>query len=48
MKRLPPIDLHAHIEADIASSDLSELGSLVFAATRSLDEAEQALGRSDP
>lgn len=47
MKRLPPIDLHAHIEADIAASDLSELGSLIFAATRSLDEAEQALGRSD-
>lgn len=48
MKRLPPIDLHAHIKADIAASDLSELGSLIFAATRSLDEAEQALGRSDP
>lgn len=48
MKRLPPIDLHAHIESDIAASDLSELGSLIFAATRSLDEAEQALSRSDP
>ena len=48
MKRLPPIDLHAHIEADIAASDLSELGSLIFAATRSLDEAEQALRRADP
>jgi TatD DNase family protein len=48
VKRLPPIDLHAHIEADIAASNLSELGSLIFAATRSLDEAEQALGRSDP
>jgi TatD DNase family protein len=47
VKRLPPIDLHAHIEADIAASDLSELGSLIFAATRSLDEAEQALSRSD-
>lgn len=47
MKRLPPIDLHAHIEADISASDLSELGSLIFAATRSLDEAEQALSRSD-
>jgi len=48
VKRLPPIDLHAHIESDIAASDLSELGSLIFAATRSLDEAEQALSRSDP
>jgi len=46
--RLPPIDMHAHIEAGIAASDLAELGSLIFAATRSLDEAEQALGRSDP
>jgi len=48
VKRLPPIDLHAHIKADITSSDLTGLGSLVFAATRSLDEAELALGRSDP
>lgn len=47
MKRLPPIDLHAHIEAGISPSDLLELGSLVFAATRSLDEAEEALRRSD-
>lgn len=47
MKGLPPIDLHAHIEPDIAATDLSELGSLIFAATRSLDEAEQALTRSD-
>lgn len=48
MRRLPPIDLHAHIEADIAPADLLDLGSLVFAATRSLDEAERALDRSDP
>ncbi len=47
MRRLPSIDLHAHIEADIAAADLLELGSLVFAATRSLDEAERALDRSD-
>jgi TatD DNase family protein len=48
VKRLPPIDLHAHIDPNIAASDLAELGSLTFAATRSLDEAEKALGRSDP
>lgn len=48
MSRLPSIDMHAHIEADIAAADLVDLGSLVFAATRSLDEAEQALRRSDP
>jgi TatD DNase family protein len=48
MSRMPPIDMHAHIELDISGRDLLELGALVFAATRSLDEAEQALNRSDP
>jgi TatD DNase family protein len=47
MKRMPPIDMHTHIEPDISARDLLELGALVFAATRSLDEAEQALKRSD-
>ncbi|MEU3458565.1 TatD family hydrolase [Streptomyces sp. NPDC006733] len=48
MRRLPPIDMHAHIEPDISPGDLLELGSLIFAATRSLDEAERVLKRSDP
>lgn len=48
MRRLPPIDMHAHIEPDVSPGDLLELGSLIFAATRSLDEAERALKRSDP
>ncbi|MFE6548287.1 TatD family hydrolase [Streptomyces sp. NPDC057746] len=48
MRRLPPIDMHTHIDPDISPSDLLELGSLIFAATRSLDEAERALERSDP
>jgi TatD DNase family protein len=39
--------MHAHIEAGISPSDLLELGSLVFAATRSLDEADEVLRRSD-
>ena len=47
MRRLPSIDMHAHIEPDISPGDLLELEALVFAATRSLDEAEQALKRSD-
>lgn len=47
MRRLPSIDMHAHIEPDISPGDLLELGALVFAATRSLDEAERALKRSD-
>jgi len=40
--------MHAHIETDITAADLLELKSLIFAATRSLDEAERALDRSDP
>lgn len=47
MTRLLPIDLHAHIELAISARDLVDLRSFVFAATRSLDEAEQALRRSD-
>lgn len=48
MRHLPSIDMHAHIEADIAAADLLELRSLIFVATRSLDEAATALDRSDP
>ncbi|MEU6848391.1 TatD family hydrolase [Actinacidiphila alni] len=48
MRRLPAIDMHAHIDPDISPDDLSELSALIFAATRSLDEAERALKRSDP
>lgn len=48
IRRLPPIDMHAHIEADIAAADLVELNSVIFAATRSLDEAQRVLERSDP
>lgn len=47
MTRLLPIDLHAHIEPAILARDLVDLRSLVFAATRSLDEAELAQARSD-
>ncbi|UUW87795.1 TatD family hydrolase [Pimelobacter simplex] len=47
MRGLPPIDMHAHIKPEIAPSELDALGSLTFAATRTLDEAEQALTRSD-
>lgn len=47
MNRLLPIDLHAHVDADISASDLTDLGALIFAATRSLDEAERVLQRRD-
>lgn len=47
MRGLPPIDMHAHVRPDIAASELAALESLTFAATRTLDEAERALTRSD-
>lgn len=47
MKRLPALDLHAHIEPDIAPDELVALDAAVFAVTRSLGEAEVALGRMD-
>lgn len=47
MRRLRPIDLHAHVAPDIGAPDLMELGALVFAVTRSIDEAEAALNRRD-
>lgn len=41
----PPLDLHAHVDPDISTSDLLQLRAVVFAATRTLDEAEKALAR---
>ena len=47
MRTLPPLDLHAHIDPTIAPNDLDDLRAVVFAVTRSLDEAQQALERTD-
>lgn len=44
---LPPLDLHAHVAADVTARALEQLGAVVFAATRSLDEFEQVRHRSD-
>lgn len=44
---LPPLDLHAHVDVGIAPQLLESLGSVVFVATRSPDEYEQALPRTD-
>ena len=41
----PPVDLHAHVDPAITSGDLLRLRAVVFAATRTLDESEQALER---
>jgi len=42
----PPLDLHAHVHPDIDPDELLRLG-VVFAATRSLDEADTATKRAD-
>ena len=44
---LPPLDMHAHIDTSVPADDLAGLGAVVFAATRSLTEAAQAVQRHD-
>lgn len=44
---LPPLDLHAHVEPTIAGAEIDALNAVVFAVTRSLDEAARALKRND-
>lgn len=46
-RTLPPLDLHAHIDTDIAPRQLEELGAVVFAATRSPAEFERTITRTD-
>ncbi len=47
MRGLPSIDMHAHIDVGIEPSELTALHAVVFAACRSLDEAEVVLARTD-
>jgi TatD DNase family protein len=47
VKSLPSLDLHAHVDTGIEACELIALESAVFAVTRSLDEARQALHRDD-
>ena len=44
----PPIDAHAHVAPAIDPTQLLALRAVILAATRSLDEYESTLGRSDP
>jgi TatD DNase family protein len=44
---LPPLDLHAHIDAAIDAADVVALRAAIFVATRTLDEATQAVARDD-
>lgn len=47
MKTFPPLDFHAHIDPSIDSHELTNLKAAIFAVTRSLEEADQALKRRD-
>jgi TatD DNase family protein len=47
MSVLPALDLHAHVDVAIDQRSLDDLQAVVFAVTRSLAEAEQALQRKD-
>ena len=44
----PPLDTHAHVDPAIDPSALLALRAVVFAATRSLQEFEATIPRSDP
>ncbi len=47
MAGFPPLDLHAHIEPTIPAREIDALEAIVFAVTRSLDEAATAVARTD-
>ena len=47
MRSLPPIDAHAHIDAAIDRTEIRNLGALVMAVTRTLDEGDIATRRDD-
>jgi TatD DNase family protein len=47
MSRLPALDMHAHVNPEISEDALLALNAVVFAVTRSLDEAELCLQRND-
>lgn len=47
-RRLPPIDLHAHLAADVTTEQLAQIApSLTFAVTRNLAEAAAVRHRRD-
>lgn len=48
IRKLPPLDMHAHIESGIDPRELEKLGAVVFAVTRSTTEYISTTSRSDP
>lgn len=47
MRIPPPLDVHAHLSADISGEEVRKLGAFVLAVTRSLDEYEMVSQRKD-
>jgi TatD DNase family protein len=47
VKRLPPLDTHAHVDLAIDADDLIRLGAVVFAVTRSAGDFTKTLDRKD-
>jgi TatD DNase family protein len=41
----PPLDMHAHVNVELDATDLLGLRAVIFAATRTLDEAHLGLAR---
>ena len=44
---LPPLDVHAHIDASVSKRELEDLGAVVLIATRSLSDYELVRDRDD-
>ncbi|WP_349902121.1 TatD family hydrolase [Parafrigoribacterium humi] len=47
MSALPPLDVHAHIDASVSKRELEDLGAVVFIATRSISDYELVKDRDD-
>ena len=48
MRRLPPLDTHAHVDPSISQRHLERLPAVIFAMARSLGETSTALTRQEP
>jgi TatD DNase family protein len=46
-RRLPPLDMHAHIDPTMSRLQLEQLGAVVFAATRTPAEFAEVWNRAD-
>jgi TatD DNase family protein len=47
VRGLPPLDIHAHLDSTISTEELDKLHAVIFAVTRSLQESQIAIKRTD-